>query len=70
MDASLMALKVFYSVSNEALFSAASLIVAENEEAAESLLRETLTKQGIENGSFTLEELDLEAPHALVLIPA
>ncbi|MDQ0091658.1 hypothetical protein J2T12_005098 [Paenibacillus anaericanus] len=45
----------------------ASVIISENEQQASLLLKTQLKQRGISNETFTLKEIDLAMPRAIVL---
>ena len=46
---------------------ASSVVVAKSKKGARTLLQKELDSQGLGAGEFTLKELDLTKPHAIVL---
>lgn len=62
-------MKVFVCTDHDEHYpvGAASVIIAENEQQASSLLREELQRRGLKGEGFTLKEIDLSAPIAVVL---
>lgn len=61
-------MKVFTCTDHEGHWvDVASVVVAENEQQAFVLLKDELERQGLADDSFTLKELDVNTPKAIVL---
>lgn len=61
--------KVWMSVGFQGFWpvGTAAIVVAQDEDQARELLRQELTRIGLAQNDFTVEEVDLKHPRALVL---